>query len=358
MRGNALYFIGASPDFEAKASYVVTVEVERSGRRRRDPTPRQTFTLNVTDVNEAPTAVSFANTVTAIDENVIVGTGIKVADVVVTDDALGSATLSLSGADSAFFELRGSELYFIGASPDFEAKGSYAVTVEADDPAVGGAIDAQATFTLDVTDVNEAPTALSFANTVTAIDENAAVGTGIKVADVVVTDDALGSAALTLSGADAAFFELRGSALYFIGASPDFEVEGELRGDRRGRRPDGRRRDRRPGDLHARHQRRERGADRAVVRQHGDAIDENTAVGGGIKVADVVVTDDALGSETLSLSGADSAFFELRGNALYFMARARTSRRRRATRSPSRPTTRRSAARSTPRRPSRSTSPT
>ena len=80
-----------------------------------------------------------------------------VADIVVSDDALGSETLTLSGADSAFFELRGNALYFIGASPNFEAKASYAVTVEADDPAVGGAIDAQATFMLNVTDVNEAP---------------------------------------------------------------------------------------------------------------------------------------------------------------------------------------------------------
>ena len=106
-------------------------------------------------MNEAPTALSFANTVTAIDENVTVGTGIKVADVVVTDDALGSETLTLSGADSAFFELRGSELYFIGASPDFETKASYAVTVEADDPTVGGAIDTQATFTLGINDLFE-----------------------------------------------------------------------------------------------------------------------------------------------------------------------------------------------------------
>ena len=89
--------------------------------------------------------------------------------------------------------MRGNELYFIGASPNFEAKASYAVTVAADDPAVGAAIDAQATFALNVTDVNEAPTAVSFGNTVTVIDENTVVGTGMKVADVVVTDDALGS---------------------------------------------------------------------------------------------------------------------------------------------------------------------
>ena len=318
MRGNALYFIGASPDFEAKASYVVTVEVD-------DPAvggaidAQATFTLDITDVNEAPTALSFANVVTQIDENVTVGTGIKVADVVVTDDALGSATLSLSGADSAFFELRGNALYFIGASPSFEAKVSYAVTVEADDPAVGSAIDAQATFTLNVTDVNEAPTALSFANTVTAIDENVTVGTGIKVADVVLTDDALGSVTLSLSGADSAAFELRGNALYFIGASPDFEVKGsyvvtvEVDDPAVG------------GAIDA------QAAFTLDVTDVNEApaalsfanvvtaIDENVTVGTGIKVADVVVTDDALGSVTLALSGADSSLFELRGSALYFI---------------------------------------
>ena len=120
----------------------------------------QTFTINVNNVNEVPSGVVFANPVTAIDENATVGTGIKVADVTVADDAFGSAALSLSGANFAFFELRGGSLYFIGSSPDFEAKASYSVTVEANDPAVGGPVDASASFTLNVTDVNEAPTAI------------------------------------------------------------------------------------------------------------------------------------------------------------------------------------------------------
>ena len=81
-------------------------------------------------MNEVPSGVVFANAVTAIDENATVGTGIKVADVTVADDALGSAALSLSGVDAAFFELRGGSLYFIGSSPDFEAKSSYSVTVD------------------------------------------------------------------------------------------------------------------------------------------------------------------------------------------------------------------------------------
>ena len=147
---------------------------------------------------------------------------------------------------------------------------SYAVTVEADDPTVGGAIDAQATFTLDITDVNEAPTAVSFANTVTAIDENTVVGDrhqgrrrggDRRCARQRDAEPVRGGFRLLRAARECALLH---------GASPDFEAKGELRGDRRGRRPDGRRRDRRPGDLHAQRHRRERGTDRGVVRQHGD----------------------------------------------------------------------------------------
>ena len=214
--------------------------------------------------------VSFANTVTAIDENTMVGTGIKVADVVLTDDAIGSAALTLSGADAAFFELRGSALYFIGASPDFESKASYAVTVEADDPTVGGAIDAQATFTLGINDMNEAPTALSFANTVTA-DRREHGGRRRH------QGRRRGGERRCARQRDAEPFRrgfrvLRAARKCALlhSREPGLRGEGELRGDRRGRRPDGRRRDRRPGDFCAQRHRRERGTDRAVVCQHGD----------------------------------------------------------------------------------------
>ena len=173
--------------------------------------------------------VSFTNAVTAINENTNTSGGIKVADIVVADDALGSNGLSLSGADHALFEIRnGNELYFIGASPDFEVKASYAVTVEVDDPTVGGSPDASRSFTLSVNDVNEAPTAVSFANAVTAIDENTDTSGGIKVADIVVADDALGNETLTLSGADHALFEIRNGKAH-LSAPLRLRDEGELR---------------------------------------------------------------------------------------------------------------------------------
>jgi Ca2+-binding RTX toxin-like protein len=185
----------------------------------------QSFSLSVSDVNEAPTAVTLANTVTTLAENSEIDTGIKVADIAITDDALGSNALSLTGADASSFEIRGSELYYIGSSPNFETKSAYSVTVLAGDNSVAGSTPVSQNFSLAVSDVNEAPTAVTLANTVTTLAENSEIGTGIKVADIAITDDALGSNALSLTGADASSFEIRGSELYYIGSSPNFETK-------------------------------------------------------------------------------------------------------------------------------------
>src|SRR3970282_833634 len=146
----------------------------------------------------------FATATAAIDENTDTTAGIKVADIVVADDALGSETLALTGADAASFEIVGTELRLKAGVLDFETKASYAVQVTADDVTVGGSPDAtSATFTVNVTNVNEAPTAVTFATATTAIDENTNTALGVKVADIVVADDALGGETLALTGADA-----------------------------------------------------------------------------------------------------------------------------------------------------------
>jgi hypothetical protein len=114
-------------------------------------------------VNEAPTALSFTDAKTSLAENISTTSRIKVANIVVTDDALGAEALSLAGADSSKFEIVGSELFLrAGVILDFEAKASYAVTINVNDPAVGGSIDISRPFALSVTNVNEAPTAVSF----------------------------------------------------------------------------------------------------------------------------------------------------------------------------------------------------
>src|SRR4029077_2526770 len=175
---------------------------------------------------EAPTAVALANTTASIAENTSTASHIKVADINVTDDALGSNTLGLTGTDAAFFEIAGNALYLkSGTVLDFESKSSYAVAVTVDDPTVGATPDATSTsYTLNVSNVNEAPTVVALANTTASIAENTSTASHIKVAEINVTDDALGSNTLGLTGTDAAFFEIAGNALYLkSGTVLDFE---------------------------------------------------------------------------------------------------------------------------------------
>ncbi|TRX22780.1 SdiA-regulated domain-containing protein [Flavobacterium franklandianum] len=104
--------------------------------------------------NAAPTAIALTNTTDAILENSNTSTAVKVSDIVVTDDGLGTNILSLSGADSNFFQITGSSLYIkAGTVLDYETKTSYSVTINVDDTTVGTTPDASVNFVLSVTDV-------------------------------------------------------------------------------------------------------------------------------------------------------------------------------------------------------------
>jgi Ca2+-binding RTX toxin-like protein len=122
--------------------------------------------------NSAPTAVSLNNQVTAIAENTSTTTRIKVADIAITDDALGTNNLSVSGTDASFFEVDATGLYIKANTVlNYEAKTSYSVTVNVDDSTVGNTTDATTNFTLNVTNVNEAPTvANAIANQAIAVN--------------------------------------------------------------------------------------------------------------------------------------------------------------------------------------------
>jgi len=73
---------------------------------------------------------------------------------------------------------------------------------------------------------NTAPTALLLENQVASIIENASTATRVKVANVVVVDDGLGANALSVSGADAAFFEVDSTGLFIkAGTVIDFETK-------------------------------------------------------------------------------------------------------------------------------------
>lgn len=103
--------------------------------------------------NQAPTAVIVDNAVTSLQENSSTASPVKMGDIVITDDGLGTNSITLTGADAAAFEVTGATLYLkAGTVLDYETKTSYSVTVQVDDATVGSSPDASVNFTLSVTD--------------------------------------------------------------------------------------------------------------------------------------------------------------------------------------------------------------
>lgn len=76
------------------------------------------------------------------------------------------------------------------------------------------------------TATNQAPTGIALNNAVSSIIENTATASPVKIADIIVTDDGLGINNLTLSGVDAAFFEISNFSLFLkAGTTLDFETK-------------------------------------------------------------------------------------------------------------------------------------
>jgi hypothetical protein len=74
--------------------------------------------------------------------------------------------------------------------------------------------------------LNAPPTALALTNTLSSLAENTSTANRIKVADILISDDDLASNTITLSGADAASFEVIGTGLFLkAGTALDFEVK-------------------------------------------------------------------------------------------------------------------------------------
>ena len=319
--GNELHLkAGTALDFETNPVLDVTVEVDDTSV---GATPDDTASLSVmvTDVNEAPT-VALANTTTTLPEDTDTTSSMKVADIVVSDDALGTNTLSLSGADAALFEVVGTELHLkAGAMLDFETNAALDVTVEVDDISISATPDEAESLSISVTDVNEAPT-VALGNPTTALPEDTDTTSGVKVADIVVTDDALGAETLSLSGADAAIFEIVGSELHLkAGATLDFETNRALdvtvavEDTSVGGTPDDTASLSIPvTDVNE--------PPTVVLTNTTTTLPEDTDTVSSVKVADIVVADDALGTNGLSLSGADAALFEIVGNKLHLKAGA------------------------------------
>ena len=112
--------------------------------------------------------------------------------IVYTAGLVNDTTYSLGGVDSAYFSINASTgAVALIANPDYEAKNSYGFSVIA--TLVTDSTFTEQFFSLAITDVNEAPTVVALTNTTITLPENTSTSSRIKVADIGITDDALGT---------------------------------------------------------------------------------------------------------------------------------------------------------------------
>ncbi|MFG0286556.1 MAG: cadherin domain-containing protein [Rhodopirellula sp. JB044] len=214
---NALFAIdgdnlitAASFDFETQASY--TIRVQSS-----DPfglVVEDTFTITVTDVNDAPTAIAIDNS--SVAENSATGTvvgGLTTTD----DDASDTFTYALvSGegdTDNSLFAIDGSNLV-TRASFDFESQSSYSVRVQSTD---SGGASVEQILTITIVDGNETPTAIAVDN-LTVVDDSASgtiVG-GLSTSDPDVSDSFTYSLVAGEGDTDNGSFAIDGSNLVTV----------------------------------------------------------------------------------------------------------------------------------------------
>ncbi|QDT12015.1 DUF2341 domain-containing protein [Stieleria marina] len=178
----------------------------------------EAFTITVDNVNESPTDITLSNSsVSEHDDGAAIGT-LEASD----PDAADTHAWTV---DDIRFEIVGGTLRLkSGETLDAGTEPTVSLNVTATDQA-GAGIAFSKVFTVTVDEINDAPT-VAVSNVTATIGEGASTTSSTKVADISVTDDSEGTNDLSLSGADAAMFEIKasGTELHLRqGVTLDFE---------------------------------------------------------------------------------------------------------------------------------------
>ncbi|MEY4066630.1 MAG: Bifunctional hemolysin/adenylate cyclase precursor, partial [Pseudomonadota bacterium] len=205
--GSNTLVVAAPINFEAKSSYTLSL----TGRDQNNLSFTKSVTLTVLNQNEAPTDITLS--ANSVSELAVSGMTIGALSTI-DPDASNTFTYSLSGPDAGFFSLSSNLLKTAGAF-NYEAKSSYALTVTSTDQ---GALFFTKSFTIQITDANEAPTEVTLSNTIVA--ENATVVGLVSAVD----PDAGNTFTFSVEGPDAAGFNISAGMLVAVGPL-DFETQ-------------------------------------------------------------------------------------------------------------------------------------
>ena len=193
--------IVASPDFEAQASYAITVQAEDGNGQ----VSSQPVTVSVTDEDDTAPVITSPGTL-SVPENTSPNA------IVYSATADEQVAWALSGNDAAAFTIDAAgKLQFV-AAPDFETKASYAITLVATD-----GVGLVGTLALSVTITDVLPVITSPASATAT--ENADAST------VIYTATANEPVSWTLAGPDKTAFTIDALGEVRFKASPDFETK-------------------------------------------------------------------------------------------------------------------------------------
>ncbi len=158
----------AALDFEAQSVFNLSVEA-------RDPSnavATAAVTINLTDVNETPSASGFTTTLTENSAN-----GTTVGSVTASDPDGNALTFSITGGNTggafAINSTTGAITVAKSSALNFESQSVFNLTVKAQDPSNASATT---TVTVNLSDLNETPTVSGFSRN---LAENSTVGTSV-----------------------------------------------------------------------------------------------------------------------------------------------------------------------------------
>lgn len=182
----------------------------------------QGLDVTVTNVNETPSDITLP--ISSVPENTPVGTAVSMfstTDLDVGDTFTYTLVPGTGDADNTSFTIVGSELR-LGFTPNFEAKYLYHVLVRTTDQ---NGLYYEKTFTVTITDVNEAPTDIQLSGS--SIPESAALGTAVGTLSA-MDQDAGDAFTFTLvpgeGDTDNGSFTITGNTLY-INTALDYYVK-------------------------------------------------------------------------------------------------------------------------------------
>ena len=191
-----------TPSADLNGADSFTYTITQAGK-----TSSSTVTVTVNAVNDAP-VINTASTLQINENSTSLGT------VSITDVDNDQTTLSLTGTDSASFNLSSSNGLTFKTAPDYETKTSYSLTLSVTD----GQVTVTKDITIAVVNLNDNNPAISSSATFTVAEFSTAIGS------VTATDADGDSITYTIGGVNSSLLNLTSAGVLSLKAEADYEA--------------------------------------------------------------------------------------------------------------------------------------